>query len=100
MTSVEHVNGLRKLEESFDILVAKNEQKLQIAFTNNIAVTSSVNGREVELDIVDVYVTEGLRHNLFSVRRVESRGGEIIFKGGKAIIRMAGRVIAIGRMRR
>lgn len=86
----------KNLDKPFKISIAKNDEHLNVTEAGDINVISVVNGREERLNIQNVCVANGLRHNLFSVRCVEMRGGEVAFRNGKAYVKMGQTVIAIG----
>lgn len=96
VTESKFLSNLRTLDVPIEILVAKDSETIQVTSAGDIQVKSLVDGREIDLTINEACVAEGLRHNLFSVRRVEMKGGEVSFKQGKAFVKMNGTLIAVG----
>ena len=96
VTSAGLLDEIEDVKNPFNISVAKEEEHLEVRQAGSLSVTSLVNGAEVNVDIKRAYVAEGLRHNLFSVRKVAMMGGEVRFKGNNAYVIMNGDTIAIG----
>lgn len=102
--STEHLIGdacylvnTRQLETPLNILIAKDDECMPVAVMGDMKVESPVNGGDVTLNIWNIGVASGLRQNLFSVRRVESKGGSVTFHDGMAITQKDGDVIAVAK---
>lgn len=90
------LTDIKTLKKPFNLSVAKENQHLKVEQCGNIPVTTIVNGGEMSLTITDACFAPGLTRNLFSVRKIEMRGGEVTFKNGKAFVKLEGTVIAVG----
>ena len=90
------LDNVEEVKNPFNISVAKDNEHLQVKQVGSISVTSLVNGEVMNVEIKQAYVADGLRQNLFSVRKVPMMGGEVRFKGDRAYVMMSGQTIAIG----
>lgn len=87
------------LDKPLTVQIAKEKESMEVKHGGTMHLLSKVsNEREMEtMDVtLDVYVAEGLRHNLLSVQRIESRGGSVTFANGKVTISVKGKVVAEG----
>ena len=71
--------------------MVKDNERLEVRQAGSMSVLSLVNGEEIDVEIKRAYVAEGLRHNLFSVRKVSMMGGDVRFKGDKAYVMRKGK---------
>lgn len=88
----------KRLKYPFDVNVAKAGQSLKARVGGQIHMVSYPTEREkVELTLKEAFFTPDLEHNLFSVRRVEAAGGEVLFSNGTVTVKNRGTVVAVGK---
>ena len=90
------LTGLRRLDPPIEIKVAKDSQVLTCNLRGNLHVNSIVDGREVELTLLDTLVAPGLRSNLLSVHKITEAGGKVSFQENNFTAKFGGRTVLEG----
>lgn len=86
-----------KLTNAIKIQVAKEQESITAEYSGMIHLSQEINeGERTHISLSNVLVVKGLRHNLLSVRQIESRGGSFTFANGKVVIKVGDRVVAMG----
>lgn len=80
------------------IEVAKSKVTLQAFKSGELAVTSLVNGKKLQITIKDILIVPGLEHNLLSVQKLERNGYRIVFENGIRSIEKDGRIAAVAEL--
>lgn len=89
--------NVKDLEKPYDVKMAKHGEHLTNKQSAEIVVKSLVNEKEMDLSLLDVGISDGLCENLFSVRKVEMKGGRVVFENGMAQIFLNETVIAVAK---
>lgn len=88
-----------ELRQPFNIQVAKKETSLPVTHGGKLHLLSRVTSEREEsvMDVtLDVFIAKGLRHNLLSVQKIESKGGVVKFADGKVIVSFQGKTVVVG----
>lgn len=88
---------LVRLKKPIEIAVALNGKSTTAKFSGTIKVIAVNGSKKCECTLEDVLFTPDLRCNLFSIRKVEMAGMEVVFKDGGVKILKDSEVLASGK---